>query len=208
MANIRNKTHPKGFTVLDNRGLNCPDISFRATGLWAFVKGKPDDWEIAIAHLAGQKTEGRDAIYKAIAELVKAGLVVKEHCRDGGKFGEYRYDFYDYPQSSPLPGKPLPGKPDTGNPDTGNPPQVNTNNQLKTEIGSNTDLIKQTEGERERDFEKWLRVKFSGDPTIRNLPALIKHILGKGADCPEYREWQAEISPQPIDESMYAHLWS
>lgn len=205
MANIRNKAHPKGFTVLDNRGLNCPDISFRATGLWAYVKSKPDDWEITVAHLAEQKTEGRDAIYKAIAELVKAGLVVKEHCRNGGKFGEHRYDFYDYPQISPLPEKPDTAKPDTAKPDTVNPLQVNTKNPLKTEIRSNTDLNKQ-QTEDEREFEEWLKSKFENDPSVRSPTALIKHIVAKGKDCPEYREWQSEINPDPVDLSLYAHL--
>jgi len=119
MANIRNH-QPKKYTVLDNRGLDCPDISFRATGLWAYVKSKPANWEISVSHLAKQKTEGRDAIYKAINELIAAGLVIKSQVRDGGKFGEIHYDFYDSPQVADLPDTdsqdtvlPLTGKPDT-----------------------------------------------------------------------------------------------
>lgn len=70
--------------------------------------------------------------------------------------------------------------------------------------------IDQTDPEKceEREFEEWLKVKFSNDPSVRSPAALIKFVLAKGVDCPEYREWQAASQPAPVDESMYAHLWS
>lgn len=198
MANIRNKTHPKGFTLLDNRGLTCPDISFRATGLWAYIKSKPDDWEIAVSHLAKQKSEGRDAIYKAIAELIDAGLVVKTQSRVGGRFGEFSYDFYDFPQT-PLPEKPDTAKPDTAKPLPENPPQVNKDLPI-TDLPI-TDSNNYSEGM--EDYQKWLRDRLESNPNVRSVDAVLKHILAKGELAKEYEEYRGcAISEAIIDDVL------
>jgi len=69
-----------------------------------------------------------------------------------------------------------------------------------------TDPSNRSDAEDERSFEEWLKVKFSNDPSVRSPTALIKHVLAKGKDCPEYRDWQSEVNPDPIDLSLYAHL--
>lgn len=186
MANIRNRTHPNGFTVLDNRGINCPDISFRALGLWAYIKSKPDNWEVSVIYLAKQKKrEGRDAIYKAMTELIEAGLVVKTQSRVDGKFKSFDYDFYDFPQNSPLPEKPFPEKPYPVKPLPENPPQVNKD-QLTTDQLT-TDPLNYSE--REDGFEAWLRMKLKEDPNVRSVDAVAAHVLKKGKSSPEYQEF-------------------
>lgn len=202
MANIRNRTHPKGFTILDNRGLTCPGLSFRATGLWAYIKSKPDDWEVSVSYLAEQKSEGRDAIYKAIAELIEVGLVVKTQSRVGGRFGNFSYDFYDFPQSSPLPEKPYPAKPYPAKPLPENPQQVNTD--LPNTDLLNTDPINYSE--RDEDFEAWLREKLKTDPNVRSVDAVAAHVLKKGRAAPEYQEYLARNQSESLIDSVLEEL--
>lgn len=68
------------------------------------------------------------------------------------------------------------------------------------------DPSNRSEEEGESEFKEWLKSRFENDPNIRNPTALIKYILKKGSDCPEYRQWQSESAPEPIDLSLYAHL--
>ena len=67
----------KDFTVLFNVVLENPDLSFKAKGLWAYCMSRPDDWEFHVSHLATVSKEKERAIYAALDELIKAGVVVR-----------------------------------------------------------------------------------------------------------------------------------
>lgn len=204
MANIRNRTHPQGYTVLDNRGLNCPDISFRATGLWAYVKSKPPNWEININHLSQQKSEGRDAIRKALNELRDAGLVRMIHHRRLGQFDRTTYDFYDSPQGfPPHTEKPDTEKPDTGKPDTGNPSHSNYCNPINTDLAI-TDGSKQGQDEQ---YYQWLIREVSDRPDVKHPEKLALYILNQGDKAPEWEKWHTEAhGNDDIYESIIQEL--
>lgn len=208
MPNITNKSHPEGFTVCDNRGLRHPDISFKATGLWAYVKSQPPDWEICIEHLAHQKRDGRDAIYSALEELIEVGLVMKRRNRVNGRFAGISYDFYDYPQTngrkplSPFTAKPDTAKPDTEKPDTENPPLINTANPINTNCLLSTNSSKQDES-----FEQWLEKRIAQRTDVRSPTKLIRYILDQGESSPEWQEWRREAQKDlSLYESLYEEL--
>jgi hypothetical protein len=90
----------EGFTVF--RNAHRPkggSLSFRAFGLWVFLRSMPDDWEVRTSHLTKQGREGRDAIYTALNELVAAGYAFKETYRTDGNLRRVRYVI----RAEPLP---------------------------------------------------------------------------------------------------------
>jgi hypothetical protein len=88
----------KDFTVLYNGVLENPNLSFKAKGLWAYCMSRPDDWEFHVSHLATISKEGEDAIYSALKELIREGLVERTQTHEGGRFGSVDYIIYPYPQ--------------------------------------------------------------------------------------------------------------
>ena len=101
-------------------------LSWAARGLLVFLLGKPDHWEISVAHLRGEtaasaKPTGRDGVYGLLQELINAGYVQRHQGRqDNGLLGEINY----LVSESPLPAQPLPASPDTAQPYTANPTLV------------------------------------------------------------------------------------
>jgi hypothetical protein len=122
----------KNFTVLFNGVLENPRLSFKAKGLWAFCMSKSEDWQFHVTHLAKVSKEGADAIYSALKELEKEGLVVKSQSNQGGKFGAVDYTIYPYSQEIQKI-LPLRGFPYTEDPQTENPalPSTDSNQVLK-----------------------------------------------------------------------------
>jgi hypothetical protein len=70
--------HKRDYTVLKNRALRDKRISFRATGILAFLLSLPDGSEVTGEMLWRVKAEGRDACYKAMKELEDAGYLVRQ----------------------------------------------------------------------------------------------------------------------------------
>lgn len=121
--------------------LEDKNLSFRAKGLLAYCLGKPDNWEFHVSHLQNVSTEGRDAVYSAIKELMNAGYIMRTVSRVKGKFEKGRYEIYETPQKiekkpvteNPDMVKPLTGNPDTVLPDPVNPPLVSNDNIISNE---------------------------------------------------------------------------
>lgn len=71
----------KSYTVMSNHGLNNPELSLKAKGLYAYLLSRPDDWNISERGLASQMKEGRDAIGGAMKELETAKYLVRSKHR-------------------------------------------------------------------------------------------------------------------------------
>ena len=125
------------FTTLYNGVLENPKLSFKAKGLWAYCMSRKDDWEFHVSHLATVSEDGRDAIYSALKELEREGLVEKVQERNGGKFKKIDYIIYPYPQEIQKI-LPLTAFPDTAKPDTANPPLLSTEEEISTERESSS----------------------------------------------------------------------
>jgi hypothetical protein len=67
-----------GYAQIDNRALQDERLSWKATGLLAYLLSLPDDWKIKSADLVKRKTEGRDAVRSAMRELEAAGYMRRE----------------------------------------------------------------------------------------------------------------------------------
>lgn len=89
-------------------------ISWEALGLLVYLLGKPDNWQVSIAHLVSEKDgcefpSGRDKVYRLLNELQKAGYIVRSASRDEkGRATGVDYHVHE----CPAPSDPLPAQPD------------------------------------------------------------------------------------------------
>lgn len=75
---IRVIRHETNFTVIDNAALRDCTLSFKATGLLAYLLSMPDEWTPRRDQLAEVKTDGVASIRAALAELTSAGYLVRK----------------------------------------------------------------------------------------------------------------------------------
>ncbi len=139
---VRTPRLERDFTVLPNRALRDPYLSYRARGVLAYVLSMPDNWRTSGDTLARQGLEGRDAIRAAINELIRAGYARRVKAQD--ERGRYTTElhFYDTPKSVHILGK-LRGKRDT----------PTTENQSSENQSSKEELIPRTIKESESVLE-------------------------------------------------------
>lgn len=122
----------KNFSIISNIPLNDKSISFKAKGIWAYLMSKPEDWEVRVSNLINTSTEGRDAIYSGIKELVEAGYMNKiQHRDESGKMTGIEYQVFEDPVNRIS--KPLTENPEADNPDSDNRTQLKTDNKIKTD---------------------------------------------------------------------------
>lgn len=79
---ILKKHQRQTYTIVDNQSLRDPELSWRATGMLAYLLGLPDNWNVNIEDLTRRKTDGRTAARSTLQELKDAGYVVLEETRD------------------------------------------------------------------------------------------------------------------------------
>lgn len=70
--------HRRRYTVIADAALRDSRLSFRATGVLAYLLSLPDGSEVSARRLADTKSEGRDAILRALDELQMAGYLDRE----------------------------------------------------------------------------------------------------------------------------------
>ena len=98
MTTFRN-AHKNRYTQISNDCLRDNKISHRAKGILVLLLSFPDDWVISINYIVkNYPFEGRDAVKKAINELIKAGYVRRSQTRDDdGKFSSTEFLVYETP---------------------------------------------------------------------------------------------------------------
>ena len=130
----------KNYTVMSNLHLQNRRLSLKAKGLLSQMLSLPEDWDYTLAGLAAINPDGRDSIRSAVAELERAGYVVRSRKVDAqGRFAGNEYVIYESPPSpAPSSGAPPLEKPTPEVPPSENPPQSNT--KKETTKSSNTDL--------------------------------------------------------------------
>lgn len=97
MAIIKTRKRENPYLQIDKTGIDDPNISFRATGLLAYLVGRPSDWNIRLEHLAKVKKERRDAIKATLVELREAEYCHYFEIRHRGKVKETFYYVYEVP---------------------------------------------------------------------------------------------------------------
>jgi len=117
MAFINKSKYYDNYTVVSNNIINNPDLSGRSKWLLIYLLSKPENWKVSITDLKSHTTDGRDALYASIKELVDAGYAQKVLIRrESGKISGYDYFIYD----SPFTGKPFTAKTTLVNTDSSN----------------------------------------------------------------------------------------
>ena len=96
----KNKIDP--FVRLNKEPLFDEKISLRAKGLWAQCLARPDNWTFYVKEIEKHSTDGRDAIYTAINELIKHNYAIRINYIDKGEDGKIRkggieYIFFENP---------------------------------------------------------------------------------------------------------------
>ena len=97
MTIVRTPRIERDFTILPNRALRDPHLSYRARGVLAYVLSMPDNWRTSAETLARQGVEGRDAIRAAINELIAAGYARRVKSQDERGQFTTELHFYDHP---------------------------------------------------------------------------------------------------------------
>lgn len=131
MSIIRTKRKKHNFTIIDNTGLIDPDLTWKETGLLAFLMTKPDDWEVSIKSLTNNKQDKRDSVATAISGLQQKGYVYRKDFRD--EKGRFKVEYLVFETKEDLQTwlKENPQNPDeqTG---TGKPKRENRNGKTVT----------------------------------------------------------------------------
>jgi len=109
MASILRHRRRANFTILPNEALRDDCLSFRATGLLAYLLSLPDGAAIDSLSLSRRKKEGRDAIRTAFAELENAGYVRRSKERNALSQWQMITEISDEPMASPSSDNQAPG---------------------------------------------------------------------------------------------------
>lgn len=96
---VRIKRHKNYFAQIDRRALEDPRLSFKATGILAYLLSKPDGWQVRGEHLARVKKEGRDAVLKGLQELQTFGYArVVDERDEKGRYLSHTWEVREEPE--------------------------------------------------------------------------------------------------------------
>lgn len=144
---IRRAPRPKDNYYHLNKSISEDNrLSWAARGLLVFLLGKPDHWEVSVAHLIKQtklaaKRSGRDAVYAMLGELEATGYLQRQPLRK--KDGLYcGVDYTVSENAAPDTSQPQADLPDSDQPNPANPIQVN--NDFKQRLKKTTTTFDQT----------------------------------------------------------------
>lgn len=142
------KTNP--YVTVNRTAIDDNRLSWAAKGLWIYLIGRPDNWQVSVTHLSSiyeGRGGGRDAIYNCLDELIKFGYARRTELREKGKFKQYDFFVYEHPSLlMPSSGtfEPLTDLPYTAQPYTAQPTQT------MTDVLTNTDMSKGNVGDDEK----------------------------------------------------------
>ncbi|TWN44931.1 hypothetical protein CHCC20488_2486 [Bacillus paralicheniformis] len=84
----------QAFTMLSNAAVNDPELSLEAKGLLLIFLSNAPGWKIIMPEIISRSKNGRDAHYKVINELIKAGYFNRLTIREHGKVGKIKKTQY------------------------------------------------------------------------------------------------------------------
>lgn len=177
---------PQTWTVVDNTFLGAEGISWKATALLIYLKGRPPGWKVRPSQLAKVKRDGIDSVRSGLRELEEAGYLRRERARDEqGRITGVTCYFSWHPRwSDPQTGNPHVDGPHVDSPPVEDRPLVST--EVHQELSEPT-----TDSPRPRK-----RAKEACDPEAEIIAeSLSLHV----ADLPgarkriDYRSWVPDI---------------
>ena len=94
----RDKENP--FLVINNHCFKNDKLSLKAKGFLCLIFSLPDDWSFSISGISVLVGESNKSIYKIIQELIDNKYCTKSQKKEGGKFCNIEYEFYEIPFST------------------------------------------------------------------------------------------------------------
>ena len=97
------KKHQHNFLIVQKDVLEIKELSWAAKGLWAFLMGKPENWETNVKYLSKHFPEGRDFIRSRLKELQKFKVckyVIKKN--EKGEYSKGEYIIYETPYEEEI----------------------------------------------------------------------------------------------------------
>ncbi|MFM0501869.1 hypothetical protein [Paraburkholderia caffeinilytica] len=174
MPIIRAPRPDRDFTVIANRILNDPRLSWAARGMLVHLLSKPDHWTVNVQALvnetqASARASGRDAVYRTLEELDEVGYIVRKRLADGSVVTTvYEDPVPENPDEALNPNpenpdevtgvgsaavsEPVPENQDVGKkphpekPDLEKPDRDNPDVLVRTEFIERTEVVERTEG--------------------------------------------------------------
>jgi len=110
---VRSPRPTANFTVLHNKTIRDPKLSYKARGILALLLSLPDNWRTSAEDLARTAPDGRDSIRAGLRELETFGYLRRVKHRDDNGRVRTITTVYDRPLklSPPAPGYPAPVNP-------------------------------------------------------------------------------------------------
>jgi len=125
MSIQRLKSHSKDFVILFKGVINDKNLSLKAVGLWTYLMGLPDDWQINARDLAQRHKDGYESVLSALKELAENGYAIKTQGKDQnrsrGKFTHGGWIVYEEKQAVTVKGNPKTVKPQSVKPQSVEP---------------------------------------------------------------------------------------
>lgn len=107
----------KGFSITPNEISNDATLSWKAKGLWTYLRSKPEGWDFSKDRIKRDATDGRDSTMTGLQELEDAGYLTRIRHKDDAGHWEWEYILTDTPSS----GNPTLENPTADNPTAENP---------------------------------------------------------------------------------------
>lgn len=92
--NLKKKSS-RNFTQIANDFMSNSSISFKAKGIFTYLWGKPDDWQVIVKDIAARGKENESAIRSAFKELKDNGFMKWERIYKKGKLTGIDYFLCD-----------------------------------------------------------------------------------------------------------------
>lgn len=155
------------FTIISNAWLRDESLSWKAKGLLAYLASHARGFRVSQNLMLRQATDGRDSLLSGLAELERAGYLVRgaPDRDDTGRYGSYDYRLTD------------PGRPTESVPNRSGGPTSSGNPHRVTRSGS-------PENKKNNQEEQGTPTESRGDETAQQLrlvedtPANRRHALG------------------------------
>lgn len=95
------KKEKGGFTQMDNKIINNPDLSFKAKAILLYALSRPSYWKLNVKDIANHSKESETAIRNGVHELIDYGHMKRYPKYENNKIKEWVIEAYEKPIKDP-----------------------------------------------------------------------------------------------------------
>jgi hypothetical protein len=143
---VKNKDNP--YVMIHKHMIdNDNNLSWKAKGILLYLLSKPDDWQIIEKDIVNHAKDSRDSVRSGLAELIKAGYIVRSGDRNRnskGQLADYDYDVYEVPSKD--------GKSNVGKTNIGKSNILLSNDYTNNNLNNNYKTLNTSASRRHEDF--------------------------------------------------------